>query len=583
MGEERAERRLAAILAADVVAYSRLMQQDEAGTLNAWKARRSGIFQPLVVEHRGRIVKFMGDGVLIEFPSAVDAVECAIQLQQAMEAANMDVPEGRRIVLRIGINVGDVVVEGSDLYGDGVNIASRIEGLAEPGGVYLSQAAFNHVRGKIQVGFADVGERSLKNMAEPVRIFKVSGTAADVVATGETEPPSKGSIAVLPFSNMSDDPEQDYFSDGISEDIITDLAKLSELHVIARNSSFVFKGRSVSIPEVARTLGVRHVLEGSVRKAGNRVRVTAQLIDATTGGHIWADRYDRDLADIFSVQDELTREIVSVLKIKLTAAEKGRLVHRRAVDFEAYNLFLRGREQAWLSTRSGNVEARSLLGRAIAINQDFAAAHAYLGFAHVNDYVNGWADVPEQSLETGLEITGRAVAMDPDEPHAHFALAVAYLWNREHDKAFAAARRCLALAPNSAEGHLAIARIQIYCGDAADSIDRIKAYMRIDPLYPALTLYFLAEAHVALGQFEEAIADLKQRLQRDVNSESSYALLASSYGHLGRVAESRAAWAELMRIAPDFSIERRRRILPFRNPDYFEHQMEGLRKAGLPV
>jgi adenylate cyclase len=267
MAEERAERRLAAILAADVVGYSRLMQQDEAGTLGALKSRRSDILQPVVAKHRGRIVKFMGDGVLIEFPSAVDAVECAIRLQQAGEAANEGMPESRQIVMRIGINIGDVMVEGGDLYGDGVNIAARIEGLAEPGGVYMSQAVFNHVRGKVQVGFEDLGEHRLKNMAEPVRIYRVSGAAGDAAATGRSEQPANASIAVLPFTNMSGDPEQEYFSDGISEDIITDLSKLSELHVIARNSSFVFKGRAVSVPDVARALGVRHVLEGSVRKA----------------------------------------------------------------------------------------------------------------------------------------------------------------------------------------------------------------------------------------------------------------------------------------------------------------------------
>src|SRR6266478_2644687 len=585
MAEERAQRRLAAILAADVVGYSRLMQRDEAGTLAALKVRRSEVLQPVVSKHRGRIVKLMGDGVLIEFASAVDAVQCAVQLQEAMDTANAGLPEDRRIVLRIGINLGDVMVEGSDLYGDGVNIAARLEALAEPGRVYVSQTVFNHVRGKVSLGFEDFGEQVLKNMAEPVRVYRVTSTSSPTnpVASTKAALSSKVSIAVLAFTNMSGDPEQDYFSDGISEDIITDLSKLSELHVIARNSSFVFKGKAVSVPEVAKTLGVRYVLEGSVRKAGDRIRVTAQLIDSTTGGHLWADRFDRNLTDIFAVQDELTREIVSALKIKLTADEKSRLVQKRAVDFEAYNLFLRGREHFWIHTRSGNIEARNLLGRAVAINPDFAAAHALLGFTCVNDYVNGWADVPEQSLQTGLEITARAVAMDEEDPQAHFALSVALLWHREHERALAEARRCLALAPNSAEGHLATAHIQIYSGNAADAIDMIDACMRLDPLYPEIGLHFLAEAHALLGHFEEAVAALKQRLERNPNSDTSYYLLASCYGHLGKIAESRAAWAELMRIAPDFSIEWRRRTLPFRNPDLFERRVEGLRKAGLPV
>ena len=338
MADDRAKRRLAAILAADVVGYSHLMQLDEAGTLAVLKSRRSEVLQPVVSKHSGRIVKLMGDGVLIEFGSAVDAVECAIRLQQTMETANAGLQEDRRIMLRIGINLGDVIVEGNDLYGDGVNIAARLEALAEPASVFVSETVFNHVRGKVSLGFEDLGEQILKNMAEPVRVYRVTSfpSSAAVARSRMRAESPEPSIAVLPFTNMSGDPEQDYFSDGISEDIITDLSKLSELHVIARNSSFVFKGRAVSVPEVARVLGVRHVLEGSVRKAGSRVRVTAQLIDANTGGHVWADRYDRDLTDIFTIQDELTREIVSALKIRLTAEEKGRLVHKGAVNFEAY-------------------------------------------------------------------------------------------------------------------------------------------------------------------------------------------------------------------------------------------------------
>ena len=383
---------------------------------------------------------------------------------------------------------------------------------------------------------------------------------------------------------MSGDPEQEYFSDGISEDIITDLSKLSELHVIARNSSFTYKGKPVDVKQVGRDLGVRYVLEGSVRKAGNRVRVTGQLIDAASGAHIWAERFDRDLTDIFAVQDELTQEIIAALKVKLTPEKKDRLARKGTIDEEAYDLFLRGRERAWLNTRSGNIEARHLLGRAVTINPDFAAAHAFIGFTHVNDYVNGWAEVPEQSLQTGLEIAERAVQMDEAEPQAHYALAVALFFHRETDRALAEARRCVALAPNfGTKDIIAIARMLTYSGDAAGAINTIDAYMRLDPLYPDMALYFLAEARISLGQFEEAVTALKQRLERNPNSETSYALLASCYGHLGRIAESQAAWAEVMRIAPDFSIERRRRILPYKNPDDFERRIEGMRKAGLPV
>jgi tetratricopeptide (TPR) repeat protein len=324
-------------------------------------------------------------------------------------------------------------------------------------------------------------------------------------------------------------------------------------------------------------------LEGSVRKAGARVRVTAQLIDSTTGAHVWADRFDRDLSDIFAVQDELTQKIVSALKVKLTAEERSRLSSKQALDLEAYSFFLRAREHAWDPTRPGNIEARNVIERAISIAPNFTPARACLALTHVNDFVNGWTDSPERSLAAGLEIAQRAVAMDAEDPQARFVLAVALLWSREHDKALAEARRCLELEPGSAEGLLATARIQIYNGDAADALDMINNYMRLDPFYRAMTLHFLAEAHAVLGRYEEAVAALKQRLEREPNSPTSYALLASCYGHLGRVAESRAAWGEVLRMSPDFSIERRRTVLPFRNPESFERQVEGLRKANLPV
>jgi TolB-like protein/class 3 adenylate cyclase len=583
MAEDRAQRRLAAILAADVAGYSRLMGVDEEGTLARLKGHRHDLLDPKIAEHRGRIAKTTGDGLLVEFASVVDALRCAVEVQRGMAERNSSVPKAQRMEFRVGLNVGDIVIEAGDIYGDSVNVAARLEALAEPGGICVSSRVQEDARGRLDLAFDDLGELRLKNIAWPVRVYRVRLSGKMTNSQPGLALPDRPSMAVLPFTNMSGDPDQEYFSDGISEDIITDLAKLSELQVIARNSSFVFKGKAASVPEVARTLGVRYVLEGSVRKAGARVRVTAQLIDSTTDGHVWADRFDRDLSDIFAVQDELTQEIVSALKVKLTAEERSRLSNKHAVDLEAYSFLLRGREIAWHPTRPGNIEARNLLGRAVAIAPDFAAAQAYLAFTHLNDFINGWVDSPEQSLATGLEIAQRAVAMDEEDPQAHFALAVALLFNRDHDKALAEARRCLALAPSSAEGHLAIARIQIYSGNPADALDMINDYMRLDPLYRVMTLHFLAEAQVALGRYEEAIASLKQRLDRDPNSETSYTLLASCYGHLGRMAESRAAWGEALRISPDFSIERRRRVLPFRDPVSFERQVEGLRKAGLPV
>ena len=485
--------------------------------------------------------------------------------------------------------MGDIIIQGGDIFGDGVNVAARLEGVAEPGGICVSRAVHDQIGNRLDISFTDMGERALKNIAQAIRVFRVDRAGAPASLTSPAAQPEMApvseapSIAVLAFNNMSGDAEQEYFSDGISEDIITDLSKLPGLRVIARNSSFTYKGRAVDVKQVGRELGVRYVLEGSVRKAGNRVRVTGQLIDAANGAHVWADRFDRELTDIFAVQDELTREIIAALRVTLTPEMKGRLAHKATIDVEAYNLFLRAREQALLLTRTGNIEARSLLGRAIAISPEFAAAHAYIAFTHLNDFVNDWADAPEKSFASLVEFSERAVALDGDEPYARFVRAETLLYRREHDRALAEVAHCLALAPSSAEGHFARANILYFSGDAAGSLATLNAYIALDPFYHEITLYFLAQAHEALGQFDEAIDALTRRLARNPNSYTSWALLAACYGHLGRIDESRAAWAELMKLAPDYSIERRRDILPFRDPGMFEHRLDGLRKAGLPV
>src|SRR5471032_2893660 len=429
MAEPRVQRRLAAILAADVVGYSRLMESDEEGTLTRLKSLRREIVDPAIAEHSGRMVKLMGDGALVEFASAVDAVTCAIEIQKSIREHNAGGTEDKWIQFRIGINVGDIIVDGEDIYGDGVNVAARIEGLAEPGGIFISRAAADQVRDKVPIRIENRGDHAVKNIVRPIEVFcvvveerKVAALAGRAAAT-PTPPsvPDKTSIAVLAFNNMSGDAEQEYFSDGISEDIITDLSKLSELHVIARNSSFVYKKAAISVPDVAKTLGVRYVLEGSVRKAGNRVRVTAQLIDSSNGGHVWASRFDRDLTDIFAVQDELTQEIVAALKLKLTVGEQDRLTQRRAVDVEAFELFLRGRERVWSATPIGNIAARGMLERALAIDPGYAAAHALIAFTHVLDYANAWTSDPEHSLRAGLEVAQRVVGMDEEEPNGHLA------------------------------------------------------------------------------------------------------------------------------------------------------------------
>ena len=397
MTEERVNRRLAAILAADVVGYSRLMGADEAGTLAALKRHRETVFDPAVAAHNGRIVKLIGDGVIAEFGSVVDAVNCALSVQRSSAATS--VPSGSQpaIVLRIGINLGDVIIEGDDIYGDGVNIAARLEPLAEPGGVCVSSIVNESVGNRIDARFQNGGDVSVKNIDRPIRVWKWHPGAAVPSAPAKPQPNvPTASIAVLPFTNMSGDPDQEYFSDGISEDIITDLSKIAGLTVIARNSSFTFKGRSVDVRTVGRDLGVRSVLEGSIRRAGNRVRITAQLIDAVTGAHLWADRYDRDLTDIFKVQDDVTRRITDALKVTLSPAEKARLTDTGTTNMEAYNWYLRGRELLLGSTKNHDIfeQSKGLLMRAIELDPNYAQAYAGLAFAYMFDYQNRWSNDP---------------------------------------------------------------------------------------------------------------------------------------------------------------------------------------------
>ncbi|PDT02716.1 adenylate/guanylate cyclase domain-containing protein [Rhizobium chutanense] len=590
-------RKLAAILVADVVGYSRLAGADEDRILARLRTLRSDLIDPTIAVHNGRVVKRTGDGSLIEFRSVVDAVRCAIEVQTAMVERNIGVPAEHRIEFRVGIHLGDVVEENDgDLMGDGVNIAARLEGIAKPGAICLSEDAYRQVRARLDLAVTDLGQIQLKNIAEPMQTYllQVGPISQPVPARQPGEPSTKKppsaaavadkpSIAVLAFNNMSGDAEQEYFSDGISEDIITDLSKLSELHVIARNSSFVYKNVTVSVPEMAKALGVRYVLEGSVRKVGNRVRVTAQLIDASNGGHIWASRFDRDLTDIFAVQDELTQEIVAALKLNLTHGDQDRLARGRAVDVGAYELLLRGREQASAHTRTGNMAARSLAADALAIDPDYAAAQALISFTHVLDYVNAWSNDPEASLQIGLNIAQQTVELAGEQPNSHFALGMASMWNRELDRARAQVQQGLALSPNSAALLMLMAHIQIFSGDPQGALETLDASMRLDPHHPEILFQFLADARFSLGEYDQAIVAIEQRLQQNAQSETAYALLASCYGHLGRPEEARRAWEKALQINPDFSVERRRRVLPFRNPEDFDRRVEGLRKAGLVV
>jgi adenylate cyclase len=583
------QRRLAAILAADVVGYSRLMGADEAGTLTRLKTHRRELIDPAIAGRGGRMVKLMGDGALVEFASAVAAVECAVEIQRAMALRNAKEPEARRIAFRIGINSGDVIVEGDDIYGDGVNVAARLEGLAEPGGVCISAKVHEEVRDRLDLSFEDLGEQEVKNIARPVKIYKVVlSPAHDPDKPRSVAPvpsvPDKPSIVVLAFQNMSGDPEQEYFADGIAEDVITDLSKVSGLFVIARNSAFTYKGKAVNLQEVSRELGVSYVLEGSVRKAGNRVRITAQLIDGSSGGHVWAERYDRELTDIFEVQDDVTGEIVAALKVHLTPDERRRVESRGTSSIEAYDRFLRGRQLFWQTSREAVEQAQMLFEEAIRFDPAFCLAHAYLAFTHSLQSINRWSADPDGSSKRAQELVDRALTLDPSEAEAHYAQGIIHLWQqKDPDQAIADAERALALDPNFARGYGSLGAALHYAGRSEEALERFETMARLDPHCPGPYQHFLAQAHFALGHFAEAIAALKTRLVRQPDSDVSHVLLAACYGQVGRAEEARAAWREALRINPDYSIEHRRKILPYKNPADFERVVEGLRKAGITV
>jgi adenylate cyclase len=591
MGENR---KIAAILAADVVGYSRLTGADEDRTLARLRALRSDLIDPTISLHHGRLVKRTGDGALVEFRSVVDAVRCAIEVQNGMVERNAGVAPERRIEFRIGIHLGDVVEESDgDLMGDGVNIAARLEGVAKPGAICLSEDAYRQVRARLDMAVSDLGETKLKNITEPVRVYSLQvGLPTQAKPATQSDPPAqeraaarrtlpdKPSIAVLPFANMSGDVEQEYFADGISEDIITALSKLSQLFVIARNSSFTFKGKNVQVQEVSEKLGVRYVLEGSVRKSGNKVRITSQLIDATTGGHLWAERFDRDLTDIFAVQDDVTSHIVTALALNLSEGDKQRLASDHTENQEAYDLFLRGRDLWWRQGKESNEQARDLLRRATEMDPNFPPAWALLGGAHVNDYVNRWSASPSQALERALEAARRAVALDDRNPTAHWAFAMVNLWMRRYDEAIGGAGRSLALNPNFAEGHNALGVILHYVGRSEEALLHFDRAMALDPYFPGMWLHFQAQAAFQLGRYEMAIGLLKGRIARDPDTDASRVLLAASYAEMGRIEEARAMWEEALRLNPDYSLEHRRKVLPYKNPDDFERVVDGLRKAG---
>jgi adenylate cyclase len=589
--DNRVERRLAAILAADVAGYSRLTGLDEEGTHVRLRERLRGLADPKISEHRGKVVKHTGDGVLAEFGSVVDAVRCAIEVQHGMAEQNATMPQVNRIEFRIGVHVGDIIVDDNDIFGDGVNIAARLEGIAEPGGVCISDDAQRQVRGKVDFVFDDMGPQNLKNIVEPMRAWRLrmnaSGSAASpieppVESTQALALPDKPSIAVLPFQNMSGDPEQEYFADGMVEEITTALSRFKWLFVIARNSSFTFKGRAVDIKEVGRRLGVRYVLEGSVRKAAGKVRITGQLIDAVTGAHIWADRFERDLTDVFALQDEVTVAVVSAIQPKLLQTEIAMAARRRPENLTAYDLFLRAMQQFYLATREGEAEALQLARRALELDPRFSSVAALAGACHMHNVLWGYTIDPQFDREEAIRLLRLALSLDDGDPEtlAWAAFISAYMVG-DREREFEMADRAVALNPNSFIAWNFRGWVYRNAGRPEDAIQSFERAIRMSPVDPLLHRSFagIGYAFIELRRFDEAIAAGKKALHLNPSFSATHRCLASAFGHLGRDKEAHEAAARLLEVDPGFTISA---WIARGGQSNAKLLIEGLRKAGLP-
>ncbi len=589
MDMERVERRLAAILAADMVGYSRLMAEDEAGTLARLKALRTDLIDAEIEAHGGRIAKLMGDDMLVVFDSVVGAVECAAAVRKAMTKNEAGIPAGRRITFRVCINLGDVMVDGDDVYGDGVNVAARLEGIAPPGGICLTDDAYRQVKGKTDLHFQDLGERELKNIPDKVRVHIVDLDPARLspedfeALTGERlELPDKPSIAVLPFENMSGDPEQEFFADGMAEDIITVLSRVSNLVVMARNSTFVYKGQAVDVGQVGRDLGVRYVLEGSVRKAGDRVRITAQLVDAQSGDHVWAGRYDRKLDDIFAVQDEITREIVVALSVNLAHGEEVRIWSSSTTNFQAWEYVSRGLVAQYKFTNETNREARRLTRKAIALDSENAMAKILLGWALMVASRYGFVSDPEAAITEAESLVGEVLNKDDGHADAHALMGYIHATRRRFDEALAAGQRAIELAPNVASNHAFLALTLHFSGMHAQSLVRIRKAMRLSPYFPDWFLMLLGDGYRGTGDLEKAREVFESFAARTPDSLLSQTRLACIYSNLGKITKARQAAETVLSIDPDFSVARFVSRAPFKKTADRDRLAASLLRAGLP-
>ena len=587
MAKERVQRRLAAILAADVVGYSRMMEADEAGTLARLKTLRSELFDPKTEQFGGRIFKNTGDGALAEFGSAVDAVQCAVEIQRRLAQRNSKEPENRRIILRIGINLGDVIVEGEDIYGDGVNVAARLEGLAEPGMVYVSGSVFDQVVGKLDAAFDDLGEQKVKNISKPVHVYRARGETGEEATYGDVSAvaslPDKPSIAVLPFNNLSGDPDQEYFADGMTEDIITALSRFRSLFVIARNSTFAYKGKSLDVREVARDLGVRYILEGSVRRVGERIRITGQLIDAETGNHLWAERYDRKLEDIFAVQDEVTEAIVAAIAPEIGDVERARAQRKPPDSLDAWGLYQRGLTAYYSSTEEAFRSAIEHFDRVNEVDPTFAPAFAMAAGARVR-YVLHFEPVDrDEHLNQAREKAYKATTLDPRDPLCLLHEGRVHSMLGHHDAAISKVEEAIALNPNDALSRFNLGVVLCTAGRTKEAIPHIDHAMRLSPRDVFLTgmLTHRAFCLFDLNRYEEAFEWVHRASLRTNPRSMTFALLTAVLTRLGREEEARAALDNLLAHAPGMSCAKYRENT-FGGPEVMKRFADALREAGLP-
>jgi adenylate cyclase len=609
------KRRLAAILSADVAGYTRMMRADEAATLAALKRCRE-LMRSLIEQHSGRVVDTAGDGLLAEFGSAVNAVECAVAAQQRLAEQNAGLPKDRKMQFRIGVNLGDVLAEDGRIYGDGVNVAARVQSLVEPGGICISGMVYSQIQHVLELGYDFLGKQKVKNVAQPIPVYRIAvgpkltrhrrwwlqfrdkrivlaGSLAALLLiiavawvvgarVGVDSPPGPGqlSIAVLPFTNLNNDPGQEYFADGITDDLITELTKIADLIVIARDSSFTYKGQSSDVRQIAHKLNVRYVLEGSVRREAKQVRINAQLIDAATGKHLWADRYDGGMDNIFTLQDKITQKIISALALRLTSADRESVARQDTRSAEAYEDFLRGREHFFQYAKDDNPIAKRLYEKAIERDPKFAKAYAMLGWAHAFDFMNGWTDAPERSLKLALKLAQQGIALDPSLPVAYFVKGLVYRARNEYPRALVEVEKAIALDPNYANAHVLTATLLYYAGRPQEGLERMKQAIRLNPHYPSNYPFHVGQAYYILQRYQEAIRALKQGLETNPTSERLHVWLAAAYAQAGDKQDAEWEVNQVLVLNPEFSLKRIAWATPFQDSKDMDHFLEGLRKAG---